>query len=140
VKTNFHVNLTCFHTKSTRIHTKVWCELNPCFSLMNVDSRQRAEHATLNCSHVNAEGRAGQHAYHMLSLDLSLDCSASLSSAQSLGTTLAVSKSITLAPSFTCCSRHACDLKIFFLLWWRQQYKRRRKSTYSKRVGEKYIT
>ena len=75
VKTHFHVNLTCFHAKSTRIHTKVWCELNPCFSLMNVDSRQRAEHATLNCSHVNAEGRAGQHAYHMLSLDLSLDCS-----------------------------------------------------------------
>jgi hypothetical protein len=34
VKTNFHVNLTCFHAKSTRFHTKVWCELNPCFFLM----------------------------------------------------------------------------------------------------------
>ena len=31
-------------------------------------------------------------------------------------------------------------LKKKILLWWRQQYKRRRKSTYSKRVGEKYIT
>ena len=32
VKTNVHLNLTCFHTKNTRFHTKVWCEVNPCFS------------------------------------------------------------------------------------------------------------
>ncbi len=31
VKTHFHVNLTCFHIKSPHFHTKVWCELNPCF-------------------------------------------------------------------------------------------------------------
>jgi hypothetical protein len=35
VKTNFDVNLTCFHTKSTRFNIKVWCELNPCFFLMH---------------------------------------------------------------------------------------------------------
>jgi hypothetical protein len=81
---------------------------------MNVDRRQRAEYATLNRSHVNAEGRVEQQEDHMLSLDLSLDCSASLSSAQSLGTTLAVSTSKTLAPRFTCCSWHACDFKILF--------------------------
>jgi hypothetical protein len=37
MKTNFHVNLTfetCFHTKSTRFHIKVSCELNPCFFLI----------------------------------------------------------------------------------------------------------
>jgi hypothetical protein len=34
VKTKFPENLTCFHTKSTGFHTKVWCELNPLFFLM----------------------------------------------------------------------------------------------------------
>jgi hypothetical protein len=30
-KTYFSGNLTCFLTNSTSFHTKVWCELNPCF-------------------------------------------------------------------------------------------------------------
>ena len=40
VKTHFHVNLTCFHIKSPHFHTKVWCELNPCFFLMKCQASQ----------------------------------------------------------------------------------------------------
>ena len=43
MKTNFDVNLTGSHTKSTRFHTKVWCELNPYFFLMRGRKKRAAD-------------------------------------------------------------------------------------------------